>query len=223
MARRLQSGPSRARLIVSGVLSVAEAWFLPNLAARHRLAAGPMIDLRVQQDPVDFAGEDIDIRLCYGENMYPDMLTVPLFRDSVIPLAAPGLVPKAGLDLRVIPDRMLIHTNWGAEFASNPGWTDWLGRYLPDRRPDTRTGHRAGTSFTALDMARRGTGVALGQRHLAHHLVQAGDLMALSDADLPLGHGYAAVIPYSKVRRASLKEVLDWLVGISSREPDPEK
>ena len=66
-------------------------------------------------------------------------------------------------------------------------------------------------SRLALDFARQGLGVALGQHGLALQDIRAGLLIAASDLSLPLGHSYCAVYPHSKARRTGLKRLIDWL------------
>ena len=204
MAERAQGGRVQGRLVVSCLPSLAEAWLLPRLHPD-----GPLIDLRLEADPVAFARDGIDLRLSYGDALYPDLVTQPLFRDAVQPLAAPALA-ALWPDL---PDDRLIHTDWGAGFASHPTWRDWFTAHAPDRpSPAPGSGHRIGGSFLALDMARRGLGVALGQHALAAPMIAAGALVALSPHSLPLGHAYVAVHPHAKSRKPALKRMLALLI-----------
>lgn len=207
MAERAQGGRVQGRLVISCLPSLAEGWLMPRLQTLG--AALPLIDLRLESDPVAFARDGIDLRLSYGSNLYPDLATHPLFHDAVQPLAAPAL---AGLwpDL---PDDRLIHTDWGAGFASHPAWAAWFAAHDPDRpAPAPGSGHRIGGSFLALDMARRGLGIALGQRRLAQPWIDSGALVALSAATLPLGHPYCAIHPHAKARKPALKRLLALLV-----------
>lgn len=65
----------------------------------------PRLPLRapgVEDDPVDFARHDIDLRMCYGTNLYPELRSVPLAHDEVLPLCSPAYLarhPAAGLPL----------------------------------------------------------------------------------------------------------------------------
>ena len=200
MAARAQGGRVQGRLIVSCLPSLAEAWLLPRLKPD-----GPLIDLRLEPDPVAFARDGIDLRLSYGRNLYPDLVTRPLFRDQVQPMAAPSLA-ALWPDL---PDDRLIHTDWGAGFASHPAWAAWFAAHAPHRpAPAPGSGHRIGGSFLALDMARRGLGVALGQGALAGPMLASGALVALAPGTLPLGHDYVAIHPHAKARKPALQRLL---------------
>lgn len=209
LTARLVSGTSRATLVVSVLPSLAECWFVPAMAGFLKNETSIKINLRVEEDPVDFSAKEIDLRLCYGTNLYPDQSTAPLFRDHVVPMCAPELV--ATTDLRRLDDGSLIHTNWGHAFASLPRWADWFQRHMPGRVLDERKGHCAGSSSLALDFARRGLGVALGQRQLAEEDIVQGRLVVLSPDALPLGHDYSAVYPQAKSRRPGLQQLMAYL------------
>ena len=79
------------------------------------------------------------------------------------------------------------------------------------RKLDESKGHRLAMSRLALDFARNGLGVALGQYRLAVPDLGAGRLVIASENSLPLGHSYCAVFPQSKSRKTGLKRLLDWL------------
>ncbi len=208
LTQRVLAGSSRAKLVVSVIPSLAECWFMPALADFAQ-AAALRIDLRVESDPVDFAGGEIDLRIGYASAHYPALASVPLFRDEVLPLCGPQLA--AGLSLGHADDSLFIHTSWGQDFASHPSWDEWLARYLPSRRIDPSKGHRVGSSQLAIDFARRGLGIALGQRALAQEGLDGGALVALDRRSLPLGHDYCAFYPRSRSRKAGLLPLTDYL------------
>ena len=189
LTRRVLAASARGRLVVSVIPSLAECWFMPVLAEASPLA----IDLRIENDPVDFAGSEIDLRVFYGSASYPVLQVVPLFRDEVLPMCSPAMAQS--LTILTLPDEMLIHTSWGQDFASHPSWDEWFGRHHPGRRVDPSKGHRVGSSQLALDFARRGLGVALGQRALAQEALRKGELVVTDAASLPLGHDYCAAWP----------------------------
>jgi LysR family glycine cleavage system transcriptional activator len=205
LTRRVLAGSSRAKLVISVIPSLAECWFMPAFAGFAEGGA-LRIELRVESDPVSFADGEIDLRIGYASASYPGLQAVPLFRDEVLPLCAPALAE--GLSLSTADDSQFIHTHWGQEFASHPSWEEWLGRFMPTRRIDTAKGHRVGSSQLAIEFARRGLGIALGQRALAQEHLAAGTLVVLDGNALPLGHDYCAIHPRSKARKAGLLQLI---------------
>jgi LysR family glycine cleavage system transcriptional activator len=208
LTQRVLAGSSRSKLVVSVLPSLAECWFTPAFATFAE-AAAMRIELRVENDPVDFAGGGIDLRICYGSALYPEFQTVTLFRDAVLPLCQPALAGQLALDHA--EDSLFIHTNWGRDFASHPSWDEWFGKFLPQRRIDPAKGHRVGSSQLAIEFAARGLGIALGQRSLAQEHIRAGSLTVLDARSLPLGHDYCAVHPHSKARKAGLVQLTEFL------------
>ena len=202
-----REGRSPARLVVSCLPSLAEGWLMPRLAMAEDAAP---LDLRIESDPVAFARDSIDLRLCYGAGLYPDLVQVPLFRDAVLPMAAPALAAR----WPEVPDSALIHTDWGPGFASHPAWRDWFAAHAPARPAPIRgTGHRIGGSYLALRLAAGGQGVVLGQRALAAAMLARGELVALSPLALPLGHDYVAVHSPARARNPGLQRMLELLAA----------
>lgn len=215
MGRRMLGEAARARLVVSVVPSLAERWLAPRLATFARTQPETSIDLRIEEDPVDLAREDIDLRICYGAHFYADFRCISLFRDAVLPVAAPEFWRRFGADgLDRVPDALMIHTLWGPSFASHPSWGDWFAAAGSGRDPRPAEGHRAGSSSAALEFARLGMGVALGQRRLAEAELTEGRLAAPDGRALALGHAYFAVHSHAKAGRGGLAALIGMLAEV---------
>jgi len=215
LTEQVMLGGAKARLVISVISSVAQRWLEPRLAAFALKERTLRIDLRVEPDPVDFARYNIDLRICYGANLYPEMTTIRLLQDEVLPLCSPAYLERNpgawASGMNAVPDDDLIHTNWGPSFGSHPTWHAWFAK-LGLARPGDGTGHQVGMSSLALDFARDGVGVALGQRVMAGDDLAAGRLVPLSTITIALGHPYCLVHPRSKVRKDGLRSLIDWLV-----------
>jgi LysR family glycine cleavage system transcriptional activator len=209
------SGRARSRLVISALPSVAERWMEPKLALYGREKPHFRFELRSEEDMVDFARKEIDLRLSYGVSLYPEMVTIPITRDEVLPMCSPAYLarnPGAQTDFpNRVPDDDLIHTNWGPTFVSHPTWQAWFAE-AGINRPEEGRGFRVGKSSLALDMARDGFGVALGQRMMAADDLKAGKLIILDERPISLGHHYCLVYPPSKAKKAGLVELVEWLV-----------
>lgn len=214
LTEQIMSGHARSRLVISVITSVAERWLESRLAAFARQHPSIRIDLRVEPDPVDFARQNIDLRICYGANLYTEMTVILLKQDEVLPLCSPLYLERnvdaKALGMKAVPHDDLIHTNWGPMFFSHPTWKAWYAK-AGFSRPDDSKGYQIGTSGLVLDMARDGVGVALGQRMMAAGDLAAGRLVPLSDVTITLGHPYCIVHPRSKSRKAGLQALIEWL------------
>jgi LysR family glycine cleavage system transcriptional activator len=120
MTHRLLEGNVRSRFVISTLPSVAVRWL--NRRLGEFLAVEPDIrcEIRIEDDPVDFVGHHIDLRICYGHHLYPELVTVPILRDEVTPFCSPELLSSGRLrqgEPSSIMDKDLIHMDWGARFA----------------------------------------------------------------------------------------------------------
>jgi len=211
MTARLLEGEQRANLVVSALPSVAVRWLNRELGAFLSESSAVRCELRVEDDPVDFARHHIDLRLSYGEHLYPELVTLPLVRDEVTPLCTPAYAKRVPLDPQdpgSLPERDLIHMDWGASFASYPTWSEWFALAGKPRSPGGGLGHKTSMSSLAIDLALSGAGVALGQRLLARQDLVSGALIAPFAARLPLTHPYCLVYPYAKAEKRIVMEVV---------------
>ena len=160
----LQEGRVKTRLTLSVLPSVAVKWLGPVLAGHLAAEPGLHVNLRVEEDPVPFAREGIDLRLCYGRHHYPGLVVEELVADRVMPLCRPELLTgkyalKGPEDLL---RQKLIHTDWGPDFATHPTWADWFRAAGLASPREAAEGHRVTMSSLALDLAALGAGSRLG-------------------------------------------------------------
>lgn len=214
VARRVIEGEVRPRLVVSVPYSLAELWLTPRLAALVKLHPHLAIDVRVEEDPLDFARHNIDLRVSYGAYHYPDVESVKLFHDEVLPVCSPRFwQTHSGTHqkLETMHESAFIHTNWGPSYASHPTWSDWFEYAALRQRPDPAHGRRVGLSSLAVTAAREGLGIALAQRMLTKADLEASRLIALSPTALKLGHAYHAFLPQARSRRKGIEDLLEAL------------
>ncbi len=218
---RLREGGVRSRLTISVLASLAGKW-LPSRLGRFMNGEELIrLDIRVESDPVDFARHGIDLRICYGTRLYPDLVAAPLFQDHVLPLCTPGFRDRylaRAPEPAELRDEHLIHTNWGTAFASYPSWQEWFAEAGLARVPDAARGHRVDLASTAIDMALSGQAVCLGHRELAHAEIAAGLLVEPIPIAMPMRDRYCAVHPHAKADKAGLPQLLAALRGA----PEPE-
>ncbi|QEN85301.1 LysR family transcriptional regulator [Labrys sp. KNU-23] len=201
---RLLEGELRRRLTVSVPFSLAECWLAPKLARMIDQFPQLAIDIRVEDDPVDLARQNIDLRISYGDYHYPGLIVAQLVHDDVVPVCSPRFREQHGQDLaglEAIHDSCFIHTNWGPNYASHPTWSDWFALRGSPRRPDPSLGRRVGLSSLAITTARLGLGIALGQRALARADLEEGRLVTLSTESVRLGYPYCAFMLPAKANR----------------------
>ncbi|SPH24342.1 Glycine cleavage system transcriptional activator [Defluviimonas aquaemixtae] len=200
----LMSGRDRARLIVSVLPSVAELFLAPALRGFDGLGG---VEVRIEEDPVIFARDGVDLRITYGAHAYPDHHAETLFRDRLVPVAAPGFAaPECGL--KHLPDGAFIHTNWGPAYATQPSWAAWFASKGLSRRPELRAGLNVGTTSFAVAAARAGLGVALVPERIAGGEIGSGCLVLANPGALTMSWDYVLVWPHALQRKPSLRALI---------------
>jgi LysR family glycine cleavage system transcriptional activator len=221
LTEHLLGGPVRSNLIVSVLPSVGVRWLnrrLPEFLDAH---PDVRLDLRLEEDPVDFFRNRIDVRLSYGEHLYPEFVTVPFRRDRVTAMCRPDLLPRSRVDPtapQALTDDALIHVAWRVGFSSYPAWSAWFASQGITRHPRCELGHTTDTSSVAIDLACSGRGIVLGQEMLAETELAAGDLVAPFPHWMPLQYDYCVVHAESNKRNRIVGRFVEWLVtGTASR------
>ena len=154
---RLSDGP----LTITSAPSFVSKWLIPRLT-RFK-ARYPGIDVRIDTSDrlVDFAHEDIDVGIRFGDGKYPELDTVFLFSFDLIPVCAPELMRQGG-GLEKISDlkyHTLLHSNYDELDPGFPDWAMWLKVVETELSPGHITGqgaHRQGQGFSRVDSRRIG-------------------------------------------------------------------
>ncbi|NOD34550.1 MULTISPECIES: LysR family transcriptional regulator [unclassified Ruegeria] len=216
-ARIVRSDTSTRQLVVSVLPALAELWFLPK-AITFTEETGISLDVRVQEDPIDFEREAIDIRLTYGSALYPGYRETRLFSDVAIPVCAPWFCeayPNMDEALTNVPDNKFIHNKWGSNYASEPLWSDWRRQVESDATPFSDAGLTINDLTFAIATAKRGAGIALVPSVLAKTDLASGLLVIPSKHALKMKKDYVCVIPHARfdtsaVRQFSAHLALNW-------------
>lgn len=191
-------GKSPRELRVAGLSSHIHALVLPCLGTFHDMRPNVrvMTDSVARRSSLDEERTWLQIR--YGRGAWPGREAVLIARETMAPMAAPGV-------------------NWGAPVidlrGERPGWRDW-GRKTGNPEPAA-----ARISFDsmehAISAARQGLGIVLGSEPLAASDLQAGRLRKLDLPVLETRDGYWLTWPeeraQSKKQRTLIKDFLSAL------------
>jgi LysR family transcriptional regulator, glycine cleavage system transcriptional activator len=224
MTERLLGGAVPSGLAISVIPSIGVRWLNRHLADYLRLYPDVRLDLRIEDDPIDFYRNPVDVRICYGEHLYPEFVTVPFLQDQATPMCTPKflksrrLVAGSPVALR---DEDLIHISWRAGLSSYPTWSAWFARSGITREPRVELGHKVDMSSLAIDLARSGEGVALGQSMFAEDELASGELVRPFECEIPLQYQYCAVHSRSRARNSLVQNFLNWLTSLPGTQHRP--
>lgn len=214
MTARMYESEVRTRLVISVIPSLATRWL--NRALRKYFALDPAtyLDIRVEDDPVDFERHNIDVRISYGSHLYADFRTQAIYRDTVQPMCTPQFLERHPIDDKSpnsLADDLLIHVNWPPSFAAHPTWADWFSSVGSDHIPIPGRGHRVDMSALAADLALANAGFILGQKLLTIEEILSGQLVAPFQQSIPLGHSYCMVCSNMKYKKPKVRHFIDWI------------
>ena len=211
---------TRTRIVVSCINSLAHRWLAARLDRMAASVPDHWIELRAEADPVDFEDGGVDIRITWGEHLYPRHDVRPLFRDRLFPVCTPRFAELAGLrreDPGGLRDEQLIQTWWSPAFQSYPTWSDWFTKAGVPRQPRNGVGPGANMPALAIDLALNELGVALGQKSLVSEELARGRLISPFDTVLEMHDCYALVLPRSVRRKRRVAKVVEALVAEAAR------
>lgn len=209
LSAKMQSEQIRkTRLVLSAPHSVVETWLPSGLAQLINADEYSPIDVRIDDDPIDFARDKIDMRIFFGHDLYGDFQIHELFVDSLIAVASPDFIRRFGAQAQDFPDRYLIHTHWGRGFASSPNWEAVM--------PVGKTIHRdqgmsVRSSSIALNFARHGFGAALVPAAMAADYLSSERVVQLKSPPLDLPSSYRFAHPKRLQSHPTVVRVLDIL------------
>lgn len=211
---RMYEREVRTRLVISILPSLATRWLNRILPEFLALYPATHLDIKIENDPVDFQRNNIDVRICYGSHLYPDFPMRSAFVDNVQPMCTPAFLEQNPIDLNdpaSILDEHLIHVSWAPSFASHPSWADWFAEVGADHIPITGNGHRVDMSALSIDLALANAGFVLGQRLLTVEELASGKLITPFNKPIALGHPYGIVCSQAKYKKPNVKQFIDWL------------
>ena len=197
----------RRRIRLSTVDTLASNWLLPRLPDLRRAHPGIALAVLTTRRAVDFAAEDVDCGLRQGLGHWPGLEATPLFRETLVPAAAPDLPGRLPAQWKIIAAR--------SRFRDWPRWWRATGQGGAPPEAPFVVENRA----QALEAALAGAGVVLTDARYVAGPVAAGRLVRLGPV-LTLEEGIHFVHPPKPRDPRHIRLLRDWLVREAARPPD---
>ena len=184
-------------------------------------ALGVSLDIRVENDPIEFERTGVDLRLTYDARYYKEYYQTEMFTDVATPTCSPAFWDCYGNDngtFSAVPAKYFLQSHWGPAYASEPTWHDWFAK------TDDKTGLGDASTISFRDTslviaaARRGLGIALAPKVLLRDDVNARRLILPSNFGLPMKYSYVAICPHGKLVKKSTQRILRLLEQVATDE-----
>ncbi len=211
---RLLARDRGGALTASVLPSFAAKWLVPRLG-RFR-AAHPDIDVRLSTDLSlsDFARNDVDVGIRYGQGGYPGLESVRLMTEELFPVCSPALL-RGDKPLRK-PSDLQFHTLLHDDFQVD--WRLWLTA-AGVKGIDPARGPTFTDSSMVIQAAVEGQGVALARSVLSASDLAAGRLVKPFEVSMPASWAYYLVYPPATRDSPKIAAFRTWLLAEAQATP----
>ena len=201
-----RSGPLRVRAYTT----FAAKWLMRRLPVFQQ--AHPEIDVRLSTDvaPADFASDEIDLAIQFGDGHWPDMQCERLLGDRITPVCSPALLNKPATPLKTLDDlkhHRLLHSHYRRD--DWPYWCKAVGR--PDLA-EHRDSMVFSSSILTYQAAVEGLGVAIGQISLLDQELESGALVCPFETVTRPDFAYYLLLPRRDTMPAKVAVFREWLL-----------
>lgn len=200
-------------ITVSAMPSLASNWLIPRLGSfqRHH----PELDVRVSVSTrlTDFAREDVNVALRFGQGNYPGLRTDLLMEETFFAVCSAALVDDPQRPLRK-PDDLRHHTLIHEAVADVPGYVTWDSWFaaLGIKGLDVSRGPHYTHTYLCLQAAASGQGVALATNALIGDHLKAGRLVRPFPHEVKGIYQYYVVCPEEIADRPAIAAFRAWLL-----------
>jgi len=207
---QLRADETGASLTLSVTTAFATRWLVPRLGRFARRCPGIDLKLKAGTQPVDFDHDDIDVAVRIGRGGVAGATAIPLFGESVVPLASAAFIRQHGLrrpaDLAHAP---LLHDDSMRRVGRRTRWSEWLAAARV-RNVDTGHGMHIDDGHLVLQAAAGGSGVALGRLVYALDDLDARRLRMPFGPVLDLDVQYYLFVPEARAGEPAIAAVWAW-------------
>ena len=217
-AEKLKKSRKPGYFVISVLPGLSELWLLPKLQQLIE-ALGVSLDIRVENDPIEFEQGAVDLRLTYDARYYKEYYRTEIFTDVATPTCSPAFWDCFGSDdgtFSTVPAKYFLQNRWGPAYASEPTWDDWFtSSKSPEGLGEASTISFSDTSLV-IAAARRGLGIALAPKVLLRDDINDGRLILPSDVSLPMKYSYVAICPHGKLIKKTTQRILKLLEQVAT-------
>jgi len=200
---------SSDKVTVGSTTAVAALWLSSSIIEFWRDTPDLNIN-QISQDRPFRDRPDIDFFIRYGRDTDPQLSHTPLYRDRLVPVGSPDMADRLqGADLEALARQRLIHLDTGdINWTTWPEWFQQLGCSAP-----ISVETRVNSYSVALQLARKGVGLALGWQHLIEPMLASGKLVVIEPHVLEAPNQFYLVgRPDDDLSENALK-LKNWIIG----------
>ncbi|MFN4144088.1 LysR substrate-binding domain-containing protein [Aestuariivirga sp.] len=188
--------------------SFGALWLAPRLAAFTAAVPGVALAVSTMTLPGDYAAAEADLEIRFGTGSWPGLQSHRLTTEYLTPVASPSLASEDWQEMPLLTVR-----------GAREMWRDWF--MMAGRPAPARAFHSFDTFLIALEAAKAGAGILLGSRPLVDAALLRGDLVRLSDLDLPSPSGHFLSYRAEEAQSPAHRAAVNWFLREAGRAPSP--
>ena len=208
----LKSRSEMASITIGATTAFASLWLMPRLGGFWAMHKQVALNHAISDNPEDEGFRSADIRIRYGNGVWPGELATHLFDDTIYPVCGRIFAQQNELtqpeQLASFPLLRLdsLDPSW-------IGWSSWIAQWgvvLPN------SNFRHFNNYVvALQAAEENQGVALGWDSQVETLIQHNRLVRLGDMEMKAPGSYYLTWDNNRPLSEQARLLSEWLVGIS--------
>ncbi|WP_035061654.1 transcriptional regulator GcvA [Andreprevotia chitinilytica] len=206
--RAVLAQPRANELFVGVIPSFGQHWLVPRLPTFSAMYPELRLHLRASLEMEDLHTAQLDIAIRMGAGGWEELHQRRLMNDSLLAVASPhfngGKLPVKPEDVLACP---IIQT-------AEP-WGSWLMAAGLEERPPS--GIWMNDSNLVLEAVRLGQGVALSRRSLVDGALRRGELVRVTEIEIPYQYPYWLVWPPRSHGSAKLEAFSRWMADEVAR------
>jgi LysR family transcriptional regulator, glycine cleavage system transcriptional activator len=209
--RQIKSLGGQAVATIGSTMAMAQLWLMPRMGAFWNRHYDIVVDHVISDHPHGLDRPDVELRIRYGSGDWPDEHSAKLYDDRIFPVASRAFAKAYPVtSVADLVQQQLLSIE-GIDWT----WTTWAEFLRDVGHPDRRLNVRRFNSYViALQAARSGQGVALGWESVVAPLIEAGDLVRVTDAVIEAPHSHFVTWSARRPLSPQATVLRDWLLSI---------
>ena len=211
ISRKLSKIKQREALdtvVVGSTTAVAALWLSPAIIRFWQDHPDINVNHITQDRPFSHPNE-LDFIIRYGRVNDSRLECTPIFRDRLVPVATPEIAEQlADCTLEDLARKRLIHSDNTSQSWTT--WSDWFQQL--GYSGDINVGSRVTNYSIALQIARKGAGLALGWRRLIWPMLAANELAIVGRHAIPAPQEFHLVGAPADELPVNARKLREWIL-----------
>lgn len=208
---RVRRSDSDNTLRVVTSIGITSCWLLPRLIDFYQRFPDLDLQLTTRDSTTNLDPQDADVAIVFGDAELPGAEYKNMFRETMIPVCAPGLLQDGKL---FSPDelvsRQLLHY---IEPVHRDDWRRLLASADLEAPPPGR-GMVFNSYVVYLQAAVNGAGIAIGWEHLLEDYLGNGSLCRAADLRLETSQGYFCCLTDQGIEKPAARHFMNWVCAL---------